>query len=73
MSVLRETAIPLMKEFLVYFAGFGCMGLILDFVIVKIIPKPKNQKSREELADFILRATTAVSIAAGMYIFAQRI
>ena len=53
-----------MKEFLVYFAGFGCMGLILGFVIVKIIPK--NQKSREELADFILRATTAVSIAAGM-------
>ncbi len=40
------------------------MGLILGFVIVKIIPK--NQKSREELADFILRATTAVSIAAGM-------
>ena len=49
------------------------MGLILGFVIIKIMPKPRNQKSREELADFILRATTAVSIAAGMYIFAQRI
>lgn len=62
-----------MKEFLVYFAGFGCMGLILGFVIVKIMPKPKNKKSRRELADFILRATTAVSIAVGMYIFTQKI
>ncbi len=73
MSILRETAIPLMKEFLVYFAGFGCAGLLLGIMIVSIIPKPKHRKSRRELVGFILSASIACSLAIGMYFFAQKI
>lgn len=71
MSPLGQTVIPMLQKLLLYFGGFGALGLLVSFIIIKIIPKPKNKKSRGELNEFIARAVTALFMALGLYLFSQ--
>lgn len=73
MSPFGQTVIPIMTRALVYFTVSGTLGLLMAYIVLKIMPKPKDKVLRRELNGLVGKLIMALFLFGGIYLFAQTI
>ena len=74
--MVSETIIPVVKEWGIYIGSALAISLVLIILLAVLFRAlnifPNDKKSRQILFSFLAKTIAALSIAASMYLYAQK-